>query len=235
MSEYFPEPKLKVELDLSNYATKTDFKNAKEIDTLSFAKNIDLAKLKSNVDKLDIDKLKNVPTNLKKLKSEVDKSDFDKLLPVPVDLSKLSDFVKNDVVKKDEYNAKIKNIEDKIPSITNLATEVKGEIPISTNLATKTGLNVLKIKYLALVIQSKKNDYNTNINEIEKKITDHNYDKYITNPEFDKLISENSAARLKQVKVATKSDIANFVNNTDFDDKLKYLNKKNMHFQMCTC
>ena len=78
MSEYFPEPKLKVELDLSNYATKTDFKNAKEIDTLSFAKNVDLAKLKSNVDKLDIDKLKNVLVNLKKLKSEVDKSDFDK-------------------------------------------------------------------------------------------------------------------------------------------------------------
>ena len=78
MSEYFPEPKLKVELDLSNYTTKTDFKKAKGIDTSSFAKKVDLAKLKSNVDKLDIDKLENVPFNLKKLKSEVDKSDFDK-------------------------------------------------------------------------------------------------------------------------------------------------------------
>ena len=78
MSEYFPEPKLKVELDLSNYTTKTDFKKAKGIDTSSFAKKVDLAKLKSNVDKLDIDKLENVPFNLKKLKSEVYKSDFDK-------------------------------------------------------------------------------------------------------------------------------------------------------------
>ena len=79
------------------------------------------------------------------MKSKVDKLDVDKLVPVPVDLSKLSDVVKNDVVKKDVYNAKIKNIEDKIPDITNLATnttlntkinKVKGEIPNTTNLAT---------------------------------------------------------------------------------------------------
>ena len=59
---------------------------------------------------------------LRKLKSKVDKLDklsVDKLLSVPVDLSKLSDVVKNDVVKKVVYNGKIKNIEDKIPDITN--------------------------------------------------------------------------------------------------------------------
>ena len=64
----------------------------------------------SNVDKLDIDKLKNVPSGLSNLKRKVDKLDVDKLVPVPVDLSKLSDVVKNDVVKKDVYNAKIKKI-----------------------------------------------------------------------------------------------------------------------------
>ena len=63
MSKYFPEPKssgrrVKVELDLSNYATKTDLKNATVVDTSKFAKNVDLANLKSNVDKLDIDKMK---------------------------------------------------------------------------------------------------------------------------------------------------------------------------------
>ena len=52
-------------------------------------------------DELDIDKLKNVPTNLSNLKSKVDKLDVDKLVPVVVDLSKLSDVVKNDVIKKD--------------------------------------------------------------------------------------------------------------------------------------
>ena len=62
-----------------------------------FAKNVDLSNLKSDVDKLDIDKLINVPTNLSNLKSKVDKLDGDRFLPVPVDLSKLSD-VKNGVV-----------------------------------------------------------------------------------------------------------------------------------------
>ena len=77
-----------------------------------------------------------------------------------------------------------------------------------------------------LVIQSKKTDYNTKINEIEKKITDHDHDKYITTPEFNKLTAENFAARLAQANLASKSDIANFVKKTDFDDKLKNLNKK---------
>ena len=117
MSEYFPEPKssgrrVKVILDLSNYATKADLKNAAGVDTSTFAKKVDLAHLK--IDKLDVDQLKNVPTNLSNLNSKVDKLDVVKLVPVSVDLSKLSDIVKNDAVKKDVCNAKIKSIEDKI-------------------------------------------------------------------------------------------------------------------------
>ena len=57
------------------------------------------------------------------MKSKVNKLDTYKLVLVPVDLSKLCDAVENNVVKKDVYNAKIKNIEDKIPHITNLATK----------------------------------------------------------------------------------------------------------------
>ena len=69
MGEYFPEPKssvgkLNVELDLSNYATKADLKNVTDVDTSDFVKKVDLANLKSNVNKLDIDKLKNVPSGL---------------------------------------------------------------------------------------------------------------------------------------------------------------------------
>ena len=98
---------------MSNYATKTDLKKATGVDTSKFAK----CNLKSTVEKLDADKL----------------------VPVPVDLSKLSDVVKNDVVKKDVYNAKIKTVEDKIPDITNVPNnttlnakinEVKNKIPI---------------------------------------------------------------------------------------------------------
>ena len=105
MNEYFPKPKslganVKVELDLSNYTTKRDLKNAAVVDTSSFAK----INLISDVDQLDVDKLKNVPNNLISLKSKVDKLDVDKSVPVPVDLSELNDLVKNDVVKKTEYN-----------------------------------------------------------------------------------------------------------------------------------
>ena len=121
MSEYFPEPKsleqrVKVELDLSNYATKADLKNTTAADTSKSAKKIDLASLRSNVNKLYIGKLKNVPNNLRNLKSKIDKLDVDELVPAPLDVEK------NDVVKKDVYNANIKNIEDKIPGITKLAT-----------------------------------------------------------------------------------------------------------------
>ena len=85
MSEYFPKPKfsgrrVKVELDLSNYATKSVLKNATGVDTSKFAKKVDLASLKSNIDKLDIDKLKNIPSDLSNLKSKVDKLDIDKLV-----------------------------------------------------------------------------------------------------------------------------------------------------------
>ena len=88
MSQYFPKPyetfggDIKDQPYLSNYATKEDIKNISHVDTSSFA----------------------LKTNLANLKTEVDKLDIDKLVPVPVDLSKLSDVVENDVVKKDVYN-----------------------------------------------------------------------------------------------------------------------------------
>ena len=114
MSEYFSGPKflgrVTVELDLSNYATKADLKNATAVDTSKFTKKLYLADLKSDVDKLDIDKLKNVPTNLSNLKSKADKLDVDKLVPVPIDFSKLSVIVKNRAVKKAEYCKLVKNV-----------------------------------------------------------------------------------------------------------------------------
>ena len=77
------------------------------------------------------------------MKSKLNKLDVDKLVPVPVDLSKLSDVVKNDVIKKDVYNAKIKNTEDQIPTITNLATKTalnaaENKIPSVGYLVKKT-------------------------------------------------------------------------------------------------
>ena len=67
-------------------------------------KKADLASLKSDIDELDIDELKHLPSGLSNFKSKLDKLDVDKLEPVPVDLSKLSDLVKSDVVSKTEYD-----------------------------------------------------------------------------------------------------------------------------------
>ena len=90
---------------MSNYATKSDLENAADLDASDFAKKIDLVNLKSDVDKLDIDKLKNVLSNLSNLKNKVDK-----LVPAPADSSKLSNVVKNDVVKKNEYDEFVKKV-----------------------------------------------------------------------------------------------------------------------------
>ena len=72
----------------------------------------------------------------------------------------------------------------------------------------------------------KNSDYNTKVSEIEKKITDHDHDKYITTPEFNKLTAENFATRLVQANLASKNDIVNCLKKPCFDDKLKNLNKK---------
>ena len=106
VSKYFPKPyepfprDINVKVDLFNYATKANIKNITHVDTSGFALKTNLANLKNDVDKLDIDELKNLPNNLRSLKTKVDKLDIDKLILVSVDLSKLSNVLKNDVVKK---------------------------------------------------------------------------------------------------------------------------------------
>ena len=108
---------IKVELDLSSYATKTDLKNVTHIDVSDFALKQNLASLQSDVDRLDIDKL----------------------VPIPLDLSKLTNVVKNDVVKKTEYNKLVTNFvkkdkyekygsdfEDKISKVDKKIPDVSG-------------------------------------------------------------------------------------------------------------
>ena len=89
MSKYFPKPyepfgrDINVKVDLSNYATKADIKNVSNVDTSSFALKTNLANLKTEVDKLDIDKLKSLPKKLLNLEIKVDKLDIDLLVPLP--------------------------------------------------------------------------------------------------------------------------------------------------------
>ena len=99
MSEYFQKPNflgpnVKIESALSNYATKTDLKNATGVATFAFAKKTDLANLKSDVDKLNIDELNNVSSHLNNLRSKVDKLDIGKLETTPIDSCKLSNALK---------------------------------------------------------------------------------------------------------------------------------------------
>ena len=131
MSKYFLEPyepfggDINVEVDLSNYATKADVKNISHVDTSSFA----------------------LKTNLANLKHEVDKLDIDKLVPVPTDLSKLSDVAKKAVVKKDVYDklvAKVNNIDTsgfllKTKYDTN-KLELENKIPDTSSLVKKSRL-----------------------------------------------------------------------------------------------
>ena len=82
-------------------------------------------------------------------------------------------------------------------------------------------LMLLKTKYLMLVTQSKKTDYNTKISKTENRIANHDHDKYITTPEFNKLTAKKFIARLKQTNLASKRDTTDFFKKTDFDNKLK--------------
>ena len=231
MSKYFPKPyepfggDINVKVDLSNYATKKDIKNITHVDTSSFA----------------------LKTNLANLKSEVDKLDIEKLVPVPVDLSKLSDVVKNDVIKKAEYNKlvnKVNNIdtsrfilktkydadkielEKKIPDTSNLIkksdyntkiNEIEGKIPSISNLATKIALTAVENKVPSTNNLVKKTDYNAKITEVENKITNHKHNEYITTPEFNKLAADAFNARIAQ---------ANLITTTNFDTRLSGLNRK---------
>ena len=112
---------IKVELDLSNYATKDDVKNISHVDVSSYA----------------------TKTNLASLKTEVDKIDTDKLKTVTADLAKLSNVVKNDVVKKTDYSTKVTSIEAQIAGLTkntvdNLADITKLKAIDSNSFVTRT-------------------------------------------------------------------------------------------------
>ena len=106
-------------------------------------------------------------------------------------------------------------------SLNAKINEVKGAMPNITNLATKAALTTVENKIPSVTNLVKKTDYNAKISEIEKKINDHNHDKYVTTPEFNKFTAEIFNLTLKRANLASKSDIANFVKKTDFDNKLK--------------
>ena len=175
---YYPPYKsssnnIKVALDLTNYATKTDLKNITHVDASSFASKTNLAALKTEVDKIDIDKLKTAP----------------------VDLAKLSNAVENDLVKKTVYNTKVTSIETQIAGLTkntvdNLAdtTKLKGIDTNSFVLKTKLASDVTTLENKIDTVDKKMPDicglatktslnaylqtstFNSKVTEVENKI-----------------------------------------------------------------
>ena len=171
---YYPPYKsssnnIKVELDLSNYATKDDVKNIKHVDVSSYATKTNLAALKTEVDKIDVDKLKTVPD----------------------DLTKLSNVVKNEVVKKTDFSADTYVTRSKFSTDTNALDDkidkVEKSIPDISSLETKRNVTTLVNNLNNKIDNSKINDYakktsltnymltsifNTKSTELESKIKD---------------------------------------------------------------
>ena len=223
---------IKVKIDLVNYATKTDLKNITHVDISSFASKTNLAALKTEVDKLDTDKLKTTP----------------------VDLAKLSNVVENEVVKKTDYNAKVTSIEAQITGLTKNTTDSLNDITkrkaIDTNsfvtrtkfsadtnslddkidgveknkpdisgLATKTGLN----GYL------KTSTFNSKVTEVESKIKDTDIIAKRANTKAN-TIRSNLTAYAKKADVATDiTTIKNdYVTNASLSSQLNDLKSQHI-------
>ena len=142
---YYPPYKsssnnVKVELDLSNYATKNDLKKITHVDVSSFASK----------------------TNLAALKSEVDKRDVDKLKTAPVDLAKLTNAIEHDLVKKTVYNTKVNSIETQIAGFTK--NTIDNLADITNRKAIDTNSFVTRTKFLADT-----NALDDKIDSVEKK------------------------------------------------------------------
>ena len=208
MSTYYPSDKsssnnIKVELDLSNYATKNDLKNITHVDVSSFASKTNLAALKTEVDKIDADKLKTVP----------------------VDLAKLTNAVKNDLVKKTGYNAKVTNIESQIAGVTKNTLDNLGDI--TKFKAVDTSNFVLKTK-LASDVTTLKNKIDT----VDKKIPDISglaikisLTSYLQTATFNSKVTEVEN-KIKATDIIAKS--ANTKANTIRSDLTGYAKKKLM-------
>ena len=173
MSTYYPPYKsssknIKADLDLTNYATKTDSKNITHVDVSSHASNSNLAALKTEVDKIDVNKLKTTPT----------------------DLAKLSNVIKNDVVKKNDYSTKVTSIEAQKAGLTKNTVDNLADI---TKLkAVDTNSFVLKTK-LASDVTTLENKIDT----VDKKIPDMsglatktNLNSYLQTATFNSKVTE---------------------------------------------
>ena len=201
MSTYYPPYKsssnnIKVELDLTNYATKTDLENITYTDVSSFASKTNLAALKTVVDKIDVDKLKTV-------------SD---------DLAKLSNVVKNEVVKKTDFSADNYVTRTKFSTDTNALDDkvdkVDKKIPAVSNLVTKSSVTILVRDLDDRIDKLKINDYakKTSLNNYMLTSTFNSESTELENKIKDADIIDKSAVTKAN---SVKSDLNDYAKNTD--------------------
>ena len=228
MSQYFPKPyepfggDINVKIDSSNCATKTDLKNISHIDVSRYALKSNLASLKTEVDKLDIDKLKPVSVNLAKLSNVVKnyvvkKTEYDKLV-AKVNVIDTTNFVSKTKYEKDgsDFEDKINKIDKKIPDVSDLVkksalTAVEKKIPDVSGLVTTSALTAVENKIPDVSSLVKKTDFNSKITEVEGKI-----------PSISGLAT-NSTLTAVENKIF---DVTNLVTKTNFDAKLKALSDR---------
>ena len=202
---YYPPYKsssnnIKVELDLSNYATKTALKNITHVDVSSFASKTNLAALKTEFDKIDIDKLKTAP----------------------VDLAKLTNVVEHDLVNKTDYNAKVTSIEGQLAGVTKNTLDNLGDI---TKLkATDTNSFVLKTKLASDVttLENKIDTVNKKIRNINELATKNSLASYLQTAVFNSKVTEIEN-KIKAADIIAKS--ANTKTNTIRNDLTAYAKK----------
>ena len=205
MSTYYPPHKsssqnVKAELDLTNYTTKTDLKNIAYVDTSSYALKTNLAALKSEVDKIDIDKLKTIPT----------------------DLAKLTNAIENDLVKKTDYNTKVTSIETQIAGLTKNAVDNLADI---TKLkAIDTNSFVLKTKLASDVttLENKIDTVDKKIPDISGLATKTSLTSYLQTATFNSKVTEVEN-KIKATDIIAKS--ANTKANTIRSDLTGYAKK----------
>ena len=202
---YYPPYKsssnnVKVELDLTNCATKTDLKNITHLDVSSFASKTNLAASKTEVDKIDVDKLKRTPT----------------------DLAKLSNVVKNDVVKKTDYNAKVTSIEGQIARITK--NTIHNLADITKLKAVDTNSFVLKTKLASDIttLENKIDTVHKKILDISGLATKNSLNSYLQTSTFSSKVTEVEN-NIKSADIIAKS--ANTKANTIRSDLIGYSKK----------
>ena len=215
MSAYYPPYRsssnnVKVELNLTNYATKTDLNNITHVDVSSFATKTNLAALKTEVDKIDTDKLKTVPDDLAKLsnvvKNEVVKKTAYNTLKNKVDAIDTSKFVSRTKFTTDTntLDDKIDKVEKKIPDISGLAsktelTAVENKIPDISGLATTSALTDVENKIPDITNSITKTDFDTKLKGVSDRVTNNKSKDILLDNELKKLKTRVDSS--KKIKI----------------------------------